>query len=54
VMIIFFVNLFARNNIVNAGEYDYVPDLTTGDYPKARETISDHLPVYIELRVGTE
>jgi len=49
-----FVNLFARNNIVNAGEYDYVPDLAAGDYPQARETISDHLPVYIELKIGTE
>lgn len=47
-----FVNLFTRNRVVRAGAYDYVPDFAGGDYGKARRTVSDHLPVSIELKMG--
>jgi len=46
-----FVNLFTRGSLREAGAYDYVPELGAGDYSKCRDTISDHLPVYIELRL---
>ena len=49
-----FVNSFTRGSLLKAGSYDYVPDVASGDYEKARETISAHLPIYIELRLGSE
>jgi endonuclease/exonuclease/phosphatase family metal-dependent hydrolase len=44
-----FVNLFTKGSLRGAGAYDYVTELAAGDYAKSRETISDHLPIYIDL-----
>jgi len=46
-----FVNLFTKGSLRGSGAYDYVSELAAGNYTRSRETISDHLPVYIKLRL---
>jgi hypothetical protein len=45
-----FINQYTQPRLVNKGEYDYVPDFVAGDYKKGRETVSDHLPVFAEIK----